>query len=72
MENPLLAFENVDFMKSDACREMRLELEHLHPDVVMEEQDVKETIVLFGSARIPAADEPSGTTCAPANTDVTH
>jgi len=60
MENPLLAYENVDFMKTDACREVRLQMEHLHPDVVMKDQGVHSTIVLFGSARIPAADQPSG------------
>lgn len=60
MENPLLAYENVDFMKTDACREMRLQLEHLHPDVTMEEQGVNATIVLFGSARIPSPEAPKG------------
>jgi uncharacterized protein (TIGR00730 family) len=61
MENPLLAHENVAFLKTAHCREIRLQLEHLHPDVVMEENHIRSTVVLFGSARIPAPDEPTGT-----------
>lgn len=60
MENPLLAYENVDFLKTDPCREVRLQLEHLHPDVVMTENHIKSTIVLFGSARIPSPENPVG------------
>jgi len=57
MENPLLAYENVDFLKTDPCREVRLQLEHLHPEVMMSQQKINSTIVLFGSARIPSPEE---------------
>ncbi|MBC8206933.1 MAG: TIGR00730 family Rossman fold protein [Kiritimatiellales bacterium] len=61
MNNPLLAYENVDFLKTDACREVRLQLEHLHPEVMMQKEKIKSTIVLFGSARIPETNFPTGT-----------
>lgn len=60
MKNPLKAYENLDFLKSSHCREIRLQLEHLHPEVKMREEGVKSTIVLFGSARIPSPENPSG------------
>ncbi len=50
---PLKAYENVDFLKTDVCRPVRLQLELLHPEVVMASHQVRSTIVLFGSARIP-------------------
>ena len=61
MNNPLLAYENIDFLKTDACREVRLQLEHLHPEVTMQKEKINSTIVLFGSARIPEASFPVGT-----------
>ena len=60
MKNPLKAYENIDFLMSDHCREIRLQLEHLHPEVVMQQQGIKSTIVLFGSARIPSPEKPTG------------
>jgi uncharacterized protein (TIGR00730 family) len=57
VENPLKAYENVEFLKSDACRPARLELEYLHPEVTMQKAGVRSTIVLFGSARIPAPEQ---------------
>ena len=60
MKAPLTAYENIDFLKSDHCREIRLQLEHLHPEVVMHQQGIKSTIVLFGSARIPDPEKPDG------------
>ena len=57
MKNPPKAYENLDFLKSDHCREIRLQLEHLHPEVVMQKQKINSTIVLFGSARIPSPEE---------------
>ena len=54
MNVPLKAYENIEFLNSDVCRPIRLELEYLHPEVTMKEQGVKSTIVLFGSARIPS------------------
>lgn len=60
MKNPPLAYENIDFLESDPCREIRLQLEHLHPEVIMAENKIHSTIVLFGSARIPPPEKPSG------------
>lgn len=57
MDNPLKAYENIEFLKSEACRPARLHLEYLHPQVTMEEHKIKSTIVLFGSARIPSPEE---------------
>jgi len=54
MKNPPKAYENIPFLNSDACRPVRLQLEYLHPEITMEEQGIKSTIVLFGSARIPS------------------
>jgi len=57
MKNPLKAYENIEFLKSDPCREIRLQLEHLHPEVMMRRNKINSTIVLFGSARIPSPEE---------------
>jgi uncharacterized protein (TIGR00730 family) len=48
------AYENIPFLNSDHCRSVRLQLEYLHPEVTMLDEGIKSTIVLFGSARIPA------------------
>ncbi len=49
---PLKAYEDIEFLKSDACRAARLQLEFLKPDVAMREHRIESTIVLFGSARL--------------------
>lgn len=54
MKTPLKAYENIEFLNSDVCRPVRLQLEYLQPEVTMREQGIKSTIVLFGSARIPS------------------
>ena len=51
-----LAFSDPDFLYRDELRPVRLQLELLKPELLMEEQGIKSTIVLFGGARIP---EPS-------------
>ncbi len=50
------AYEDTDFLKTDACRAIRLQLEFLRPDTIMAAHRIRSTIVLFGSARIPAPD----------------
>ena len=60
MKNPPLAYENIEFLKTDPCREVRLQLEHLHPEVMMRKEKINSTIVLFGSARIPSPEKPKG------------
>jgi len=48
-----LAFADADFMTRDALRPVRLQLELLKPQLVMEERGIESTVVLFGGARIP-------------------
>ncbi|WP_417263366.1 TIGR00730 family Rossman fold protein [Celeribacter sp.] len=52
-----LAFNDNDFMFRDELRPVRLQLELLKPEILMEEFGVESTIVLFGGARIPAPDK---------------
>jgi len=47
-----LAFEDVEFLDRDDLRPLRLQLELLKPDMIMNEQKVRSTIVVFGSARL--------------------
>jgi len=51
-----LAYDDFDFMCRDDLRPVRLQLELLKPELLMQEYGVESTIVLFGGARIP---EPS-------------
>ncbi len=48
-----LAFADHDFMCREELRPVRLQLELLKPQLVMDERGVESTIVLFGGARIP-------------------
>ena len=45
------AYEDVDFLKSDAARSVRLQLELLKPEVILEQENIGDSIVCFGSAR---------------------
>jgi uncharacterized protein (TIGR00730 family) len=49
-----LAFADPDFMTREELRPVRLQLELLKPQLVMDERGIESTIVLFGGARIPA------------------
>jgi uncharacterized protein (TIGR00730 family) len=49
-----LAFTDDDFMCRDELRPVRLQLELLKPEMILDEQGIVSTIVLFGGARIPA------------------
>ncbi|MBT3141992.1 TIGR00730 family Rossman fold protein [Phaeobacter gallaeciensis] len=51
-----LAFADEDFLCRDELRPVRLQLELLKPELMMAEQGIASTIVMFGGARIP---EPS-------------
>ncbi|MEJ6477598.1 MAG: TIGR00730 family Rossman fold protein [Octadecabacter sp.] len=51
-----LAFADSDFMLRDELRPVRLQLELLKPELLMNEAGVNSTIVMFGGARIPAPD----------------
>lgn len=46
------AYEDIDFLKSNGLRAVRLQLELLKPEMYLRQQNITETIVCFGSARI--------------------
>ena len=48
-----LAFDDKDFLCRDELRPVRLQLELLKPEMLMNEENIASTIVLFGGARIP-------------------
>ena len=48
-----LAFADADFLTREELRPVRLQLELLKPQLVMDERGITSTIVLFGGARIP-------------------
>ncbi|MEH6773161.1 MAG: TIGR00730 family Rossman fold protein [Cereibacter changlensis] len=48
-----LAYADLDFLMRDDLRPVRLQLELMKPQIVMDERGVVSTIVLFGGARIP-------------------
>ena len=54
------AYEDIDFLRSDACRAVRLELEYLKPEEVYSSYGIESTFVIFGSARIRAPEEAEG------------
>jgi uncharacterized protein (TIGR00730 family) len=49
-----LAFTDRDFMTREELRPVRLQLELLKPQMIMDERGIESTIVMFGGARIPA------------------
>ena len=49
-----LAFADTDFLLHEELRPIRMQLELLKPELVQREQGIESTIVIFGSARIPA------------------
>ncbi|GGM00050.1 TIGR00730 family Rossman fold protein [Pseudooceanicola nanhaiensis] len=55
-----LAFADDDFLCRDELRPVRLQLELLKPQLVMEERGIESTVVLFGGARIPAPEHKDG------------
>jgi uncharacterized protein (TIGR00730 family) len=46
-----LAFADDNFLMQDELRHVRLQLEYLKPQLVMEQHQIKATVVVFGSAR---------------------
>lgn len=48
-----LAFADNDFLCRDELRPVRLQLELLKPQMVLDERGIESTIILFGGARIP-------------------
>lgn len=49
-----LSFENRDFLWGNDAGPVRILSEYLHPKAELTKQDVKNTLVVFGSARIPS------------------
>ncbi|AML50992.1 MULTISPECIES: TIGR00730 family Rossman fold protein [Falsihalocynthiibacter] len=48
-----LAFDDHDFMCREELRPVRLQLELLKPEMMLDEQGIDSTVVMFGGARIP-------------------
>jgi uncharacterized protein (TIGR00730 family) len=52
-----LAFEDVEFLRSDAMRQLRLALEFSKVDLVLKERGIASTVVVWGSHRIISPQE---------------
>ena len=48
-----LAFNDPDFLTREELRPVRLQLELLKPQMILDERGIQSTVVLFGGARIP-------------------
>lgn len=51
-----LAFTDTEFLLREELRPVRLQLELLKPQMIMDARGIRSTIVMFGGARIPAPD----------------
>ncbi|MBU2957338.1 LOG family protein [Paracoccus sp. 1_MG-2023] len=51
-----LAFTDEDFLLREELRPVRLQLELLKPQMILDERGIESTVVIFGGARIPAPD----------------
>ncbi|WP_425093052.1 LOG family protein [Tropicimonas sp. S265A] len=49
-----LAFDDPDFLCREELRPVRLQLELLKPQLILDERGVESTVVMFGGARIPS------------------
>ena len=47
-----LAFQDPNFLLQDELRPVRLQLELLKPELILQEQHIESTVVIYGSARI--------------------
>jgi uncharacterized protein (TIGR00730 family) len=59
-----LAYDDADFLCREELRPVRLQLELLKPELLLQERGIMSTVVLFGGARIP---EPGGVAWAAKN-----
>ena len=48
-----LAYRDHDFLLRDELRPVRLQLELLKPELILKEYEIENTVVIFGSTRIP-------------------
>lgn len=51
-EWPLKAYKNIDFLNSDSARQIRILCEMIEPGIRLEGAGIRDTLVLFGSARL--------------------
>ncbi|MDH2326729.1 LOG family protein [Cereibacter sp. SYSU M97828] len=66
-----LAFTDTDFLQREELRPVRLQLELLKPQLILDEKGIDSTIVLFGGARIPDP-EHKARARTPALADLSH
>lgn len=52
-----LAFADTDFLLREELRAVRLQLELLKPQMILDERGIELTVVMFGGARIPAPED---------------
>ncbi len=52
-----LAYTDMDFMKRDELRPVRLQLELMKPELLLQEHGIDATVVIFGSARSPRPED---------------
>lgn len=52
-----LAFQDNDFLLREELRPVRFQLELLKPEMMLDEQGIGSTLVIYGSARIPSPDK---------------
>jgi len=52
-----LAFRDTDFLLREELRPVRFQLELLKPEMLLDEAGIESTLVIYGSARIPAPEE---------------
>jgi uncharacterized protein (TIGR00730 family) len=51
-----LAYADTEFLLREELRPVRLQLELLKPELILQEMGIESTVVIFGSTRIPDAD----------------
>ena len=54
---PEKAYKNLDFLNSKDARIVRILSEYLYPKAQFEEENIQNTIVIFGSARAPSPED---------------
>jgi len=52
-ESYLLAEQDLAFLARDEARGVRLQIEYLKPETLLEEHAIRDTVVVYGSTRIP-------------------
>ena len=57
----LLAEDDLEFLEADSARAFRLALEFHRTEMYLQEQGIESTVVAFGSARVPAPEDPRAT-----------